>query len=110
VLNDAVAVRGPGQTATRPRSDEDAVRILRRVREAMEPTARLLVIDGVVGPPNEDPQTKFLDMMMLVSAGGRERTTAEWHAVLAEAGFRIEDILPAGPGRSVIAAVRACSA
>jgi len=89
--------------------DQDAVRILRRVHEAMEPSAQLLVVDGVVGPPNEDPHTKFLDMMMLVSAGGRERTTAEWRAVLAEAGFRIEDILTAGPGRSVIAAVQARS-
>jgi O-methyltransferase domain len=50
--------------------------------------------------------TKFLDVMMLVSAGGRERTAAEWHSVLAEAGFRIEDIVSAGPGRSVIDAVR----
>jgi hypothetical protein len=82
--------------------DEDAIRILRRVREAMEPSARLLIIDGVIGPPNEDPMTKFLDLMMLVSAGGRERTADEWSSLLAESGFRLEDVIPAGPGRSVL--------
>lgn len=87
--------------------DEDAARILRRVREAMDPSARVLIIDAVVGPPNEDPLTKFLDMMMLVSAGGRERTEAEWTALLEETEFRLESIVPAGPGRAVIDAVPA---
>jgi hypothetical protein len=82
--------------------DEDAVRILRRVREAMAPSARLLVVDGVVGEPNEDPLTKFLDLMMLVSAGGRERTAREWSALFGAAGFRLEAVLPAGPGRCVL--------
>jgi hypothetical protein len=85
--------------------DEDAVRILRRVREAMDLSARLLVVDAVVGPPNEDPLTKFLDMMMLVSAGGRERTADEWIATLGAAGFRLESVVPAGPGRSILDAV-----
>ncbi len=87
--------------------DEDAVRILRRVAAAMGPSARLLIVDAVVGPPNEDPASTFLDLMMLVSAGGRERTGPEWTALLHDAGFRIETITPAGPGRSVIDAVRA---
>lgn len=85
--------------------DEDALRALRRVGEAMEPSARLLVIDGVVGPPNEDPLTKFLDLMMLVSAGGRERTEVEWRSLLDTAGFRVDAVVPAGPGRSVLDAV-----
>lgn len=85
--------------------DEDAVRILSRVQEAMDRSARLLVVDAVVGPPNEDAPTKFLDMMMLVSAGGRERTADEWTDLLAAAGFRLERIVPAGPGRSILEAV-----
>lgn len=86
-------------------ADEPASRILQRVRAAMGPAARLLVVDAVVGPPNEDPQTAFLDLMMLVSAGGRERTEPEWRDLLASAGFRVAHIVPAGPGRSVIEAV-----
>jgi hypothetical protein len=45
--------------------------------------------------------------MMLVSAGGRERTAPEWQSMLHTAGFRLEGILPAGPGRSIINAVHA---
>jgi len=90
--------------------DEDAVQILRRVREAMDVSARLLVVDAVVGPPNEDALTKFLDMMMLVSAGGRERTTGEWIAVLGAAGFRLESVVQAGPGRAILEAVPTGSA
>jgi hypothetical protein len=85
--------------------DDDALRILRRVREAMEPSARLLLVDGVVGPPNEDPLTKFLDVMMLVSAGGRERTAVEWGSMFDAAGFRLDAVVPAGPGRSILSAV-----
>ena len=87
--------------------DQDAIRILRQIRKAMDPSARILIIDGVVGPPNEDPSTKFLDLMMLVSAGGRERNAAEWQSMLRTTGFRLEGILPAGPGRSIINAVLA---
>jgi hypothetical protein len=84
--------------------DAEAVTILRCCRAAMRPDARLLLIEGVVGPPNEDPQSKFLDLVMLVSAGGRERTEAEWRALLAEGGFHLCQVHPAGPTSAVIEA------
>lgn len=68
--------------------DEEAVAILRVVRRAMGESSRLIIVDSVVGPPNEDAMTKFLDMMMLVSAGGRERTHAEWSSLLTLADLR----------------------
>jgi hypothetical protein len=86
-------------------TDEDATAILRRVREAMEPDSLLLVVEAIVGPPNEDPRTKFLDLMMLVSAGGRERTEAEWTALLAAAGFGWERSTQATADSHVIEAV-----
>lgn len=76
-------------------TDEPCVVILHRVREAMGKGARLLVIDGVIGQPNAEPGVKFLDLMMLVSAGGRERTEDEWRQVLAAGGFRLEQAIPA---------------
>ena len=48
--------------------DPEAVAILRCCRTAMRPDARLLLIESVVGPPDADPQSKFLDLLMLVSA------------------------------------------
>ncbi len=58
--------------------DPECTRILRCIREAMTPDARLVVIDCVVGPPNEDPLAKFLDLTMLVLVEGKERTESEW--------------------------------
>jgi O-methyltransferase domain len=70
--------------------DEEAAQILRCVRRSMSEDDRLLIVEGVVGPPNDEPLTKFLDLMMLVSAGGRERTEAEWAALLRHSGFRLQ--------------------
>lgn len=87
-------------------TDADALRILRTVRAAMTPDARLLVLDAVVGPPNEDPLVKFLDLMMLVSAGGRERTETEWRDLLAAGGLELVDATRATANLHVIEAVR----
>jgi len=85
--------------------DEDALRILNRVRAAMTPDARLLLVEAVVGPPNEDPLVKFLDLMMLVSAGGRERTEDEWRDLLAAADLELTAVTRAAPTRHVIEAM-----
>jgi O-methyltransferase/methyltransferase family protein len=84
--------------------DTEAVAILRCCRAAMRPDARLLLIESVVGPPNADPQSKFSDLGMLVSPGGRERTESEWSALLAEGGFKLHQVHPAGPTAAVIEA------
>jgi O-methyltransferase domain/Dimerisation domain len=84
--------------------DDDALRILRTVRAVMEPGARLVVVDSVLGPPNEDPMAKFLDLMMLVSAGGRERTEEEWRSLLTSGGLELVSVTRATPTRHVIEA------
>jgi hypothetical protein len=87
--------------------DVEAAAILGRCRAAMQADASLLLIDSVVGPPNRDPHSKFLDLVMLVSAGGYERTEQEWRILLADGGFRLRQVHPAGPASSVIEAVPA---
>ena len=69
--------------------DEEAAAILRVVRRAMRDDAVLLVIERVLGPPNEDRDGKLSDLNMLVMPGGRERTRDEFEALLAAAGFRL---------------------
>lgn len=90
-------------------ADEDALRILRNVRAAMAPEARVLLVEAVVGPPNEDPAAKFLDLMMLVSAGGRERTEEEWRALLAGADLDLTAATRATAGKHVIEAAPTAS-
>jgi hypothetical protein len=72
-------------------SDDRADEILRTVRRAASPAARLLVIESVVADGNEPQGSKWLDLLMLV-LGGRERTAPEWRALLADAGFAVDEI------------------
>jgi hypothetical protein len=71
--------------------DEQAGAILRTIRAAAPPEARLLVLESVITPGNDPQGAKWLDLLMLV-IGGRERTEAEWRALLEGAGFEIERI------------------
>jgi O-methyltransferase len=67
--------------------DEHATRILRAIRAGARADARLLVIDAVVPPGNEPGGGKWLDLLMLAVAQGKERDERQWHELLAAGGF-----------------------
>ena len=74
--------------------DDRAAAILRTIRAAAPADARLLLIDAVVPPGNDPHGAKWLDLLMLVLVGGRERDEAQWRALLDAGRFepvRIED-------------------
>jgi hypothetical protein len=76
--------------------DERAGAILSTIRAAARAGARVLIRESVVPPGNEPNGAKWLDLLMLVLAGGRERTEPEWRRLLERAGLeplRIEDEL-----------------
>ena len=87
--------------------DERAVAILRICRHAMAADTTLLLIERIVGPPNEDSRAKFSDLNMLVAPAGRERTLHEWDALVTRAGFRLATATPSTSGLAVIEAARA---
>jgi len=84
--------------------DEEAAAILARCREAMAPDARVLVIDRILGPPNEGAEGKFSDLNMLVMPGGRERTEAEFASLFEGAGLRLLRTVPTAAGPAVLEA------
>ena len=67
--------------------DERATAILRTIRSAAPATGRLVVLDAVLRPGNDAHAAKWLDLLMLVLAGGRERDEAQWRALLDAGGF-----------------------
>jgi hypothetical protein len=85
--------------------DAEAGAILRNCRQAAGPGATLLVLERVVALPNEDPMTKLSDLNMMVMTGGRERTEAEFAALLSAAGFRMTAVVRTGAPISVIESV-----
>jgi hypothetical protein len=80
-------------------SDADALRILRNCRHAIRREGKLLLIERVLKASNEPDPGKFLDLQMLVvTRGGRERTEADYRALLHEANFSPTRVIPtAGP-------------
>jgi hypothetical protein len=84
--------------------DEEAGAILRNCRKH---DATVLVVERVVGRPNEDAMTKFGDLNMLVSPGGRERTVDEFRELFAAAGLRLDSVTPTATDVYVLEAVPA---
>lgn len=86
--------------------DEDCVRILGRCREAVEAGSKLLVIEMVL-PDDLSPHPGFMmDInMMVLNHGGRERTSAEYGALLEEAGYTQERTIPTPSPASIVEAI-----
>ncbi len=86
--------------------DEKSIAILKNIHRAMDENGRLLIVEMVVPAGNEPSPSKFMDLNMMVMTGGRERTTAEFSALLAAAGFQLARVIPTQSLFSVIEAVR----
>lgn len=84
--------------------DEPAVAILRACRSAMESPARLLVVERLLPPDAAPAPGKLTDVVMLVLTGGRERTEAEYRALLEAGGFALARVVPTGSPMSVLEA------
>jgi hypothetical protein len=78
--------------------EETALLILRNVRAAMGPQAKLLLMEMVLPQHASSHFGTMLDLEMLAIAGGKERTSSEYSNLLARAGFRLERVVEtAGP-------------
>jgi O-methyltransferase/methyltransferase family protein len=84
--------------------DARSIEILRTCRRAMHPAAALIVIERVVGLPNEMPESKFSDLNMMVQYGAMERTHQEFNDLLKSGGFEITDVCPTRSPLSIIMA------
>lgn len=85
-------------------SDAEAVKILRNIKAGAPQGARVLLLEGVLNEESPGPLAD-VDIEMLVMTGGRERTQEEWERLLADAGARLQRVLPAGPVTSIIETV-----
>jgi O-methyltransferase domain len=86
--------------------DDHAVEILSTCRAAMPDTACLLLAEGVLPEGAAPSMGKLVDLeMLVVTAGGRQRTEAEFRALLDRAGFRLTRIVPSSNWISLVEAV-----
>jgi hypothetical protein len=84
-----------------------ALTILKNCRRAMGKTGRLLLVEAIITPGDDLHPGKLLDFVMLTGLGGQERTEAEYGELLAEAGFRLNRIVPTESHMSVVEALPA---
>jgi hypothetical protein len=69
----------------------------------MQGRGKLLVVEVIVGPPNQ-PGGKVGDVMMLVRTGGRNRTEQEYRDLLASGGFDVARVIRTKGDLSIIEA------
>jgi hypothetical protein len=90
-------------------NDERCARILQNCHNALKRGDRLTVIDRIL-PKKVEPKADHLeavlsDLSMLRGLGGCERTESEHRDLLAESGFRVTRVLPAGRNSLIEASV-----
>lgn len=78
--------------------DADAARILRRVADALGPTGRAVVVEGVLPAAPRDEFVVASDLLMMVLASGRERTMPQFAALFARSGLAIDRLVPLATG------------
>ncbi len=87
-------------------NDDECVKILRKIREAMAQDGRVVVVEMLIidkGPPSPAP---LLDLNMLVMLTGKERTTEEFAALFEQAGLKFHAVTPTQSPVAVIEARR----
>lgn len=88
--------------------DADCLRMLKNVRHAMLPQARVLVLEKTVPADDTPGPGRWLDLHVMLLTGGRERTVTEYRALFDQVGLRLARVLPtAHPAVEIVEAVAA---
>lgn len=72
--------------------EPQAIAILKNCRRAMPEHSKLLLVEAVIPPGNTPYFGKLLDLEMLTTSGGRERTEAEYSTLFNAAGFKLTKV------------------
>lgn len=83
--------------------DDRSIQFMKNCAAAMSSGGKLLLVEMVLTPPNVPHFGKLLDLEMLImSAGGRERTTDEYQRLYTAAELKMTAIHPTEGSHSVI--------
>lgn len=81
--------------------DPEAMAILRTIAGALDTDARVLLVERDLA----DPAAPWIDLQMLVMAGGQERTGDEYAALFRAAGLEYVGATPVGGGWAIFEGV-----
>lgn len=89
-------------------NDASAISVLKNCVAAMRGKAgKVILLEMVLSPGNEPDLGKWIDLEMLMMAGGHERTEAEFAELLTKAGLRLTRVVRTKSPVCVIESVRA---
>jgi hypothetical protein len=88
-------------------NDAKATTILKNIHKASPADARVILIESVIAAGNTPHLAKWIDLEMLLIAGGMERTEEQFRALFAGAGFRVTRIVQTKSPMFVVEAVKA---
>jgi hypothetical protein len=86
--------------------DERSTLILKNIARSMNDTAKILILETVIETGNEPHFGKIMDLEMMVSPGGVERTAQEYAELLAGSGLKLSRIIPTRSPLSIVEAVK----
>jgi O-methyltransferase domain len=86
-------------------SDPEASRLLANIKAAAPAGARLVAFELVVPDGPEPHMAKMIDLTMLGMLTGKERTAAEYRALLKQTGFKFEGVTATPTPISIIRAL-----
>jgi hypothetical protein len=74
--------------------DDDCVKIVGRIKDAMRPGySKFLVHDHVVPLVGQDAEQTALDLLMMINYGAKERSAEQWSELLeGKCGLKITNI------------------
>jgi hypothetical protein len=87
--------------------EDSCEKILLNIRAQMPDDGKVLIIEAVVKDGNTPDYAKIIDLEMLMSPGGVERTAVEFAELLERSGFRLNRIIPTQGPMSIVEAVKA---
>lgn len=71
-------------------NDEECIGILRNLRESATGAGRIFIVEHIVQGPRDPHFSKLYDIHMMCWGSGRERTEAEYAALLAASGWNFK--------------------
>jgi len=87
-------------------NDEKSLLILENCHAAMQENSKLLIVESVIPAGNEPFAGKFLDLVMLMIPGGKERTAEEYRSLFEQAGFELTRIIPTASELSILEGIK----
>jgi hypothetical protein len=85
-------------------AEAEAATLLGKVRNAMKPGARLILLEEIIPETAELVPGKWIDILMLAITGGRERTEKEYSELLSSSDFELEEVVRTSSSLSMLVA------